>query len=99
MQALAGGDLSPALEAIGALGDGPVHVSFDIDGVDPAFAPGTGTPEVGGLTSREALMVVRSLVGREIVSADLVEFSPPYDHGISVLALNRLRTGAAARAP
>jgi agmatinase len=71
---------------------GPVYLSFDIDGVDPAFAPGTGTPEVGGLTSREALDVVRSLVGFPLVGADLVEVSPPYDSsGItSLLAANLL---------
>jgi agmatinase len=71
---------------------GPVYLSFDIDGVDPAFAPGTGTPEVAGLTSREALEVVRALVGFELVGADLVEVSPPFDHaGItSMLAANLL---------
>src|SRR2546428_577506 len=58
---------------------GPVYLSFDIDGVDPAFAPGTGTPEVGGLTSREALELVRALVGVQLVGADVVEVSPPYD--------------------
>jgi agmatinase len=57
----------------------PVYVSFDIDCLDPAFAPGTGTPEAGGLTSREALAVLRGLAGLDIVSADLVEVSPPYD--------------------
>ncbi len=65
---------------------GPVYLSFDIDGVDPAFAPGTGTPEVGGLTSREALELVRALVGVPLVGADVVEVSPPYDHaGITSL--------------
>jgi agmatinase len=57
----------------------PVYVSFDIDVLDPAYAPGTGTPEAGGLTSREALAVLRGLLGLDIVSADLVEVSPPYD--------------------
>jgi agmatinase len=57
----------------------PVYVSFDIDCLDPAYAPGTGTPEAGGLTSREALAVLRGLAGLDIVSADLVEVSPPYD--------------------
>jgi agmatinase len=71
---------------------GPVYLSFDIDGVDPAFAPGTGTPEVAGLTSREALEVVRMLVGAELVGADLVEVSPPFDHAgvTSMLAANLL---------
>ncbi len=58
----------------------PVHVTFDVDGVDPAYAPGTGTPVVGGMTSREALDCVRRLKGLFICSADIVEISPPYDH-------------------
>jgi agmatinase len=58
----------------------PVYVTFDVDGVDPAFAPGTGTPVVGGLTSREALQCVRSLQGLHICGANVVEISPPYDH-------------------
>jgi len=57
---------------------GPTYVSFDIDVVDPAFAPGTGTPEVGGLTSFEALELVRGLPV-ELVGFDVVEVSPPYD--------------------
>ena len=75
-----------------AVRGGPVYLSFDIDGVDPAFAPGTGTPEVGGLTSREALELVRALVGVQLVGADVVEVSPPYDQaGItSMLAANIL---------
>ncbi len=62
------------------LGTGPVYVSVDIDVLDPAHAPGTGTPEAGGLTSRELLAILRGLVGAELVSADIVEVSPPYDH-------------------
>ncbi len=71
---------------------GPLYLSFDIDGIDPAFAPGTGTPEVGGLTSREAVDLVRALVGLPLVGADLVEVSPPYDHSdiTSLLAANLL---------
>jgi agmatinase len=61
------------------LGEGPVYLSFDIDVVDPAFAPATGTPEVGGLTSREALAFVRSLKGIRFGGFDVVEVSPPYD--------------------
>ena len=57
-----------------------MYVSIDIDVLDPAAAPGTGTPEAGGLTSRELLGILRGLVGLNIVSADLVEVSPPYDH-------------------
>jgi agmatinase len=57
----------------------PLYLSFDIDACDPAYAPATGTPEVGGLTSWEALTLVRSLVGCSLVGADIVEVSPPYD--------------------
>ncbi len=62
-----------------ALSRGNVYVSLDIDGVDPAFAPGTGTPEVGGFTSREILDLVRGLVGVNVIGFDVVEISPPYD--------------------
>ena len=62
------------------LGDGPVYVSVDIDVLDPAHAPGTGTPEAGGLTSRELLHTLRALVGTDIVGADIVEVAPAYDH-------------------
>jgi len=61
------------------VGDGPVYVSFDVDGLDPAFTPGTGTPEVGGLTPREALELLRGLDGLDIVGADVVEVAPQYD--------------------
>ena len=85
------------------MGDGPVYVSVDIDVLDPAHAPGTGTPEAGGLTSRELLNTLRALVDVDVVGADIVEVSPPYDHAeltgiaaahvgfelLSVLALNR----------
>ena len=57
----------------------PLYLSFDIDAVDPAYAPATGTPEVGGLSSWEALTLVRSLAGTTLVGADIVEVSPPYD--------------------
>ena len=71
---------TPLIEqARDALGDGPVYLSFDIDSLDPGFAPGTGTPEVGGLTSLEALMLVRGMVGLNIAGADLVEVAPPFD--------------------
>jgi agmatinase len=62
------------------VGDRPVYVSIDIDVLDPAFAPGTGTPEAGGMTSRELLAVLRQLAGLDIVGADIVEVSPAYDH-------------------
>jgi agmatinase len=61
------------------VGDAPVYVSVDIDVLDPAFAPGTGTPEPGGLASRELLAVLRQLRGIALVGADVVEVSPPYD--------------------
>jgi guanidinopropionase len=61
------------------LTDKPVYLSYDIDFIDPAFAPGTGTPEVGGPNSFEALEVVRQLSGLNIIGADLVEVSPPFD--------------------
>jgi agmatinase len=64
---------------LGRLRGGPLYCSFDIDAVDPAFAPATGVPEVGGLTSYEALALVRSLAGLGLVGADVVEVSPPYD--------------------
>lgn len=66
-------------EAREVVGTGPTYVSYDIDFVDPAFAPGTGTPEPGGPTSFQALSVVRGLGGVDIVGADLVEVSPPFD--------------------
>ena len=85
------------------IGDAPVYVSVDIDVLDPAHAPGTGTPEAGGLTSRELLHCLRNLKGVNIVGADIVEVAPAYDHAeitgiaaahvgyelLSVLAANR----------
>jgi guanidinobutyrase len=59
--------------------DVPVYVSYDIDSLDPSFAPGTGTPEIGGLTTPQALELIRALRGLNIVGCDLVEVSPPYD--------------------
>jgi agmatinase len=61
------------------VGDARIYVSFDVDFVDPAFAPGTGTPEIGGFTSREAQELVRGLAGLDIVGCDVVEVLPPYD--------------------
>jgi agmatinase len=62
------------------LSAGPVYVSIDIDVLDPAHAPATGTPEAGGMTSRELLGVIRGLAGLQVVSADIVEVAPAYDH-------------------
>lgn len=70
-----------AKQAIKNIGPGPVYVSFDVDCLDPAFAPGTGTPIPGGLSSFQALQLIRTLSGLEIVGADIVEVSPPYDLG------------------
>ncbi len=61
------------------LGDGPTYLSFDIDSVDPGFAPGTGTPEVGGLSPREAMALIRGAHGLNIVAGDVVEVAPQYD--------------------
>jgi agmatinase len=61
-------------------GDAPIYLSIDIDVLDPSAAPGTGTPEIGGFTSRELLALLRALPGDQIVAADVVEVSPPYDH-------------------
>jgi guanidinopropionase len=61
------------------VGDGPAYVSFDIDALDPAYAPGTGTSEPGGLTTLEAQRLTRELGGLDLVGADLVEVSPPFD--------------------
>ena len=61
-------------------GDAPVYLSFDIDGLDPAFAPGTGTPVVGGLASWQGLEFVRGLEPLNLIGMDLVEVAPAYDH-------------------
>ena len=84
------------------VGSAPLYLSIDIDVLDPAHAPGTGTPEAGGLTSRELLGILRGLAGLPLVGADLVEVSPAYDHaeltaiaaahvGYELLALMLLR--------
>ncbi|BAF87204.1 agmatinase [Azorhizobium caulinodans ORS 571] len=77
------GDLGPkgiAAAIAARVGDAPVYLSFDIDAIDPAFAPGTGTPVCGGLSSREALDTLRRLGGLDLKGFDVVEVSPPYDH-------------------
>jgi agmatinase len=80
--------IAAALEVIRArAGEAPVYLSFDIDALDPAFAPGTGTPVPGGLASWQALELVRGLGGLDLVGMDIVEVSPPFDHAeISALA-------------
>ncbi len=78
------------LKEIHARMKGPVYVSVDIDSADPAYAPGTGTPEVGGLTSYQLLQLVRGLHGLNLIGFDLVEVSPPFDHSdiTAILASN-----------
>ena len=66
-------------EARRVVGDGPTYVSFDVDSLDPAFAPGTGTPEVGGITTVEAQALLRGLRGLDLIGGDVVEVSPPFD--------------------
>ncbi|WP_109467281.1 agmatinase [Albibacillus kandeliae] len=73
-----------SLDTLGAeirrdIGDRPVYITYDIDSLDPAYAPGTGTPEIGGLTTPQALQLIRALNGVNVVGCDLVEVSPPYD--------------------
>jgi guanidinopropionase len=66
-------------EARRVVGDGPTYISFDVDGLDPVYAPGTGTPEIGGMTTIEAQLLMRGLSGLDIVGGDVVEVSPPFD--------------------
>ncbi len=61
------------------VGEGPTYISFDVDGLDPVYAPGTGTPEIGGLTTREAQAILRGLRGLDLIGGDVVEVSPPFD--------------------
>ncbi len=84
--------MAPVQRHLKAFRGKPVYVTLDIDSVDPAFAPGTGTPQVGGFSSAQILELVRALRGLNIVGADLVEVSPPYDNGelTSLLAANLL---------
>ena len=92
------------------VGDAPVYVSIDIDALDPAFAPVTGTPEAGGMTSRELLGILRAFRGLDLVGADVVEVAPAYDHAdvtavaashavyelVSLFAVNRVEGGGAS---
>jgi agmatinase len=66
-------------EARRIVGNGPTYISFDVDSIDPAFTPGTGTPEIGGFLPREVQSLIRALGGLNVVGADVVEVSPPYD--------------------
>jgi guanidinobutyrase len=72
--------LTPLMEEVRAkVGGGPVYISFDVDGLDPAYAPGTGTAEIAGLTVPQGLEIIRGCRGLDIVGGDMVEISPPYD--------------------
>jgi agmatinase len=84
--------MAPVLRHLKAFRGKPVYVTLDIDCVDPAFAPGTGTPQVGGFTSAQIVELVRALHGLDIIGCDLVEVSPPFDNGelTSLLAANLL---------
>jgi guanidinopropionase len=75
-------DLGPdkvIAEARRVVGDGPTYVSFDVDGLDPVYAPGTGTPEIGGYSTAEAQKMLRGLRGLDLIGGDVVEVSPPFD--------------------
>lgn len=74
------------------IGNTPVYITFDVDGVDPAFAPGTGTPEIGGFTSQQMMALLHRLRGLNIIGADIVEVSPSYDNG-GITALLAARVG------
>jgi len=69
------------------VGDGPVYISLDVDGIDPAFAPGTGTPEVGGLTPREVQLLFHGLTGLDVIGGDVVEVAPQYDSTTNTVQL------------
>ena len=77
-------------EARRLIGDKPAYLSFDVDGIDPTFTPGTGTPEIGGYTPREAQQMLRGLMGLNFIGADVVEVSPPFDPsgGTALVAAN-----------
>ena len=82
-----GRSLAPLMEEVREkVGGGPVYFTLDIDGIDPAYAPGTGTPEIAGLTVPQTLEVIRGAWGLDLIGADVVEVSPPYDpHGTTAL--------------
>jgi guanidinobutyrase len=71
--------ISLGKEIVTSIGDQPCYITYDIDSLDPSFAPGTGTPEIGGLTTPQAMELIRNLKGLNVVGCDLVEVSPPYD--------------------
>ena len=67
-------------EARKVVGEGKTYISFDVDGLDPVYAPGTGTPEVGGITTLEAQQLLRGLRGLNLIGGDVVEVAPPFDN-------------------
>jgi agmatinase len=73
------GPAAVAATATAVVGTAPCYLSFDVDALDPAFAPGTGTPEIGGLATWQAQAILRRLGGRRFVGMDVVEVAPPYD--------------------
>src|SRR6186713_3132357 len=79
--------MASVVDEIRRVATGPTYMTFDIDSVDPAFAPGTGTPEVGGLTSHEAQLLVRGLTGLSLAGGDIVEVAPPFDGPGQITAL------------
>ncbi len=85
---VAGSGIDEVTERIrAAVGDGPVYLTFDIDCLDPAYAPGTGTPVAGGLSTSQALRIMRGLAGLDLIGMDIVEVAPAYDHAeITALA-------------
>jgi agmatinase len=85
LRSIGPGDYSARVRA--RVGEGPVMLSFDIDVIDPAFAPGTGTPEVAGLLPHEALVLLRSLAGIRFRGFDVVEVAPPYDTAAQITAM------------
>ena len=84
------GPVAIAKEVHRVLGGKPAYLSFDVDGIDPTYTPGTGTPEIGGYTPREAQAMLRGLMGLELIGADVVEVSPPFDPsgGTALVAAN-----------
>jgi guanidinopropionase len=68
-------------EARRVVGDQACYISFDVDALDPVYAPGTGTPEIGGITTAQAQQMIRGLRGLNLIGADVVEVSPPFDPG------------------
>ena len=73
------GPAGAAAEARRVVGEGPAYLSFDVDGLDPVYAPGTGTPEIGGYSTAEAQQMIRGLAGLDLVGGDVVEVAPPFD--------------------